>query len=108
MKLRYKKRPEIIEAIKYDGTNLDEINEFTKNDSSIASIEKRSDEYLYLQSTRGCVGIYIGDYVAEDMTGKIQVFSGKVFEALYESIYTKEILDYALEPFRTFFEPTTK
>lgn len=91
MKLQYKKRPEIIEAIKYDGTNLDEINVFTKDDPKIVSIDKH-EGYLYLQSTKGCVNVYIGDYVAKDMLGKIKVCNGKVFEALYE-VYNTTILD---------------
>lgn len=88
---KYIKKPEIIEAIRYDGTNLEEINEFTKDDSTIASIEKQSDkyldisrEYLYLQSTRGNVRIYIGDYITKDILGETKVFTGDHFEALYE------------------------
>lgn len=103
MKKCYKKRPEIIEAIKYDGTNLDEINEFTKDDTSIASIEKQSEDHLYLQSNRGCARIYIGDYVAEDMTGNIEIFNGKAFEALYEEILSKNEFEDIFDSFDKIF-----
>ena len=86
MKKTYIKKQEIIEAIKYDGNNRDEIYEFAKTDASLISIEHHwyQKECLDVQTIRGTYLIHPGDYVAKTMLGYIVVFKPEAFHVLYE------------------------
>lgn len=80
---KYRKKPSIIEAIKWTGENNAEINEL---------LQDHTDDYKYtpingllLQTNSGYERfVEIGDYVTVDGAFRIEVYDAQVFKQLYE------------------------
>lgn len=80
----------IIEAIKYDGTNLQEIKEFTGDRIEYLSMEngeirkEQSKGKLLLINNGPCYGVSKGDYIIKEPIGIYSSLRSDVFEDLYE------------------------
>ncbi|WP_202404852.1 hypothetical protein [Shimazuella alba] len=79
--IKYQKKPVLVEAIKYTGDNLNEVNEFCKGNV----IEKMGKPYIRFH--RGDMFLRVNDYVLPnaDNTGFL-VHEGELFEKTHERV----------------------
>lgn len=88
-KMKYRKKPVEIEAIKWDGNNIDEIKNFCR-DKTIIYHDKllngvKVDLYsLSIITLEGIMSVSIGDYIIKGVKGKYYPCKPDVFEMTYE------------------------
>ena len=88
---QYRKRPVAIEAMLWDGTSIDELQEFldgySHNFSSIPTDRKNSDGYLvHINTLEGVMTANVGDYVIKGVRGEFYPCKPDIFEATYEEV----------------------
>jgi len=79
----YRKRPFEVEAIQYDGENVDDVIKFCKDEREI---ELYLGWALKLNITVNNETVFKGDYVVKDEMGKFRVCKPDVFLSTYEEI----------------------
>lgn len=81
MAKRYVKKPIPIEALQYDGHNIDEVNDFCQD----AFVE---DGWLYVHTLEGDMKApnKVGDYVAKGIRGEFYICEKQIFEETYAEI----------------------
>lgn len=80
---QYRKKPVVIEAVKYDGNNLNEIYEFTNKTAFIA---KRIDSPLVIPTLEGEHVASKGDYIIKGVAGELYPCKPDIFEQTYEEV----------------------
>lgn len=83
MSKKYRKKPVIIEAIKWTGNNISDIIKFTKNDSKIVSIYGKD---LTIKTLEGTMKADCGDYIIKGVKGEFYPCKPDIFEQTYEEI----------------------
>ncbi len=73
---KYKKKPEIVEAVQFTGANLDELKAFVP----MLNTEPR---FMVLSTFTGQHFINVGDYIVKNTDGEYQVHSERIFLAMY-------------------------
>jgi hypothetical protein len=93
MVIKYVKKPVIIEALKYDGTNFVEIQNFCmpseyQNATSCAEMRRVSDEHfaLYISTLEGEHIASIGDYIIKGIKGEFYPCKPDIFTASYDAV----------------------
>jgi len=82
--MKYRKKPIVIEAIKWDGTNvLAWLEKFPELKSQI-QIENAQE--ITIKTLEGNMKAYEGDYIIRGIKGKIYPCKSDIFEATYERI----------------------
>lgn len=76
---KFVKKPIIIEAIKYDGTNKVEIQEFMDR-----YLDDTQDKQLKIETLEGVMLANIGDYIIKGVTGEFYPCKPDIFEQTYE------------------------
>lgn len=77
---KYRKKPVVIEAIQYEGNNLDEIESFAK------SIFEYNNEKLTIRTLEGNVCASLGDYIIKGVNGEFYPCKPDIFEKTYEVV----------------------
>ncbi len=80
---QYRKKPVVIEAVKYDGNNLNEIYEFTNHQAKIAN---RIDSPLVISTLEGEMEAKEGDYIIKGVQGEFYPCKPDIFDATYEEV----------------------
>lgn len=86
--MRYRKKPVVVEAVKFDGTNYREVLEFIHPDMSeteLAGAEKMKLP-IVIETLEGDMNVSIGDYVIRGVQGEFYPCKPDIFEATYEAI----------------------
>lgn len=78
---KFKKKPVIIEAVQWDGSNNELIKEFVKSNYSI-----QGDE-LYIRTLEGCMTASVGDWVIKGVEGEFYPCKPDIFEKTYEEVF---------------------
>lgn len=73
---KYKKKPEIVEAVQFTGANLDELKAFVP----MLNTEPR---FMVLSTFTGQHFINVGDYIVKNTDGEYQVHSERIFLAMH-------------------------
>ena len=76
----YKKKPVIVAAIKWDGSNLQEINTFTDNKVMM------KNNTLIIPTLEGTMAAEVGSYIIKGVKGEYYPCRGDIFEDTYEEI----------------------
>jgi hypothetical protein len=79
--MRYRARPVVIEAVRYDGDTGDLPYEF--GTSITRSVAGGS---CYLQTLEGEMRCYPGDYIVRGLVDELYPCKAEIFEKLYEQI----------------------
>ena len=88
--MKYRKRPVIIEAIEWTGSNLKEIIEFTSLNESVKDLswneyEKLVNEKgLKIFTLEGTMMASVGDYIIKGIKGEVYPCKPDIFKASYE------------------------
>jgi hypothetical protein len=81
--MKYRRRPDIVEAIQYIGANKQEIRELTKNRMHTNTCY----DYLTIWNSghEDSQNVHVGDWVAIDEKGIIHVYNDDVFINKFEA-----------------------
>lgn len=79
---KYRKKPIVIEAIKWNGKNFKEIEEFCNN----IRILRWIDMALEIQTLEGKIIATQNDYIIKGIKGEFYPCKPDIFEATYEEV----------------------
>lgn len=87
---QYVKKPVVVEAVQWTGSNFDEIKEFCGNDV----VENTGTKYSYLQihTLEGGMTASKGDYIIKGVSGEFYPCKPDIFEKTYE-VYTGAFME---------------
>ena len=77
---KFKKKPVIIEAIQWNGENLSEINEFTKNEV------ENHELVLIIPTLEGDMYASLNDYIIKGVNGEFYPCKPGIFDKTYEEV----------------------
>jgi hypothetical protein len=81
---KYRKKPVVIEAIRWDGENMDEIKEFTPSDVWFDGAGG-----CYVVTLEGTMQASIGDYIIRGVHDEFYPCKPDIFEKTYEKVIKK-------------------
>ena len=90
--MKFRKKPVVIEAIQWNGNNLNEVLNFTGRHESVkdwhfSQIEKLvSDKGLKIFTLEGSLNASIGDWIIRGISGEFYLCKPDIFEATYEPV----------------------
>ena len=82
---KYRKKPVIIESIRWDGGNLSEIEEFVGS-RIITSYYDNGEEFLIIKTLEGDMKAQKGDWIIKGVKGEFYPCKPDIFEQTYEKI----------------------
>ena len=95
--MKYRKKPIVIEAFKFDGYIIDFGEEpyppcwaFDGLDTGVLTFDSQGD--LYVNTLEGKMLVSIGDYIIKGVQGELYPCKPDIFEATYE-LAGKEIIE---------------
>lgn len=99
---KYKKKPIVVEAIRWTGSNLEEIRNFVGNDLIENYIKHFDIEMTLIKQTltgiaintlEGTMKVDYGDYIIKDVNNELYPCKPDVFEQTYEEVIEDGNLD---------------
>lgn len=82
--MKYRKRPIVIEAIQWNGINLEELKWFMKEQFKDVTVSELSFE-LQIPTLEGTMTVSIGDYIIRGVNGEYYPCKPDIFQKTYES-----------------------
>lgn len=79
--MKYRKKPIVVEAIRYTGDNPYVVIEFSKNKA-----QKTVGENLVIKTLEGDYQCSVGDWLIRGIKGEIYPCKPDIFEATYEPV----------------------
>lgn len=77
---QYKKKPLIVSAVKWDGTNLQEIKAFTEGRAMMKNIT------LVIPTLEGTMAAEVGSYIIKGVKGEYYPCREDIFKNIYEEV----------------------
>ena len=77
---QYQKKPVTVSALKWDGTNLQEILSFTNNKAMM------KNNTLIIPTLEGTMAAEVGSYIIKGVKGEYYPCRGDIFEDTYEEV----------------------
>ena len=96
--MKYRKRPVVVEAIKWNGNNELELKEFVGKDLSLDLIRAPQITeqgtipkwvILKIRTLEGVMNVSLGDYVIKGVNGEFYPCKPDIFEKTYEKVEEK-------------------
>ena len=90
--MEYRKKPVVIEAIQYDGTNANEIIEFCNGYATICHpnpftyVDGSREEHITINTLEGHMKVSAGDFVIKGVSGEFYPCKPDIFEKTYEIV----------------------
>ena len=78
---KYRKKPVTIDAVKFNGTNQNEIADFVGN-----SLHITPDGLVSIHTLEGTMAVSCGDYVIKGVQGEFYPCKPDIFEQTYDEI----------------------
>lgn len=78
--MKYRKKPVIIEAVQWNGSNISEICKFTNRDVSHLLVCGQ----LYIETLEGTHHASVGDYIIKGVKGEFYPCKPDIFAKTYE------------------------
>ncbi len=82
---QYRKKPVVIEAIAFSGTNHDEIADFVGT-GTLGGVRVGGGYTLIIPTLEGDMQAKVGDYVIKGVKGEFYPCKPDIFEATYEMV----------------------
>lgn len=86
--MKYRKKPVIIEAIQWNGINLEEIKWFMKEQFKDVSVSEISFG-LQIPTLEGTMTVSLGDFIIRGVKGEYYPCKPDIFEKTYEPVEDK-------------------
>jgi hypothetical protein len=83
MILKFRKKPVIIEAVQYDGSNAGEIIRFTDG----KALTNTCYDHLTIPTLEGNHRADVGDWIIKGVAGEFYPCKPDIFKATYERVY---------------------
>jgi hypothetical protein len=84
---KYRRKSEIVEAIRWTGQNLHEINVWMNMPMLFDCFEDGAESELMLHTPAGETHVVpIGDYIIRGEEGEYHVYKPEIFETTYEEV----------------------
>jgi hypothetical protein len=83
---QYKKKPVVIEAVKFTGKNAPEISDFTNRKSCLYGNRPNMGDELFIKTLEGEMVASIGDYIIKGVQGEFYPCKPDIFEQTYEKV----------------------
>ncbi len=83
--MKYRKKPVIIEAIQWNGINLEEIKWFMKEQFKDVSVSEISFG-LQIPTLEGTMTVSLGDYIIRGVNGEYYPCKPDIFQKTYEEV----------------------
>lgn len=80
--MKYRKKPVVIDAIKFTGYNSDEVLEFMGVDDALG----KTTESIVINTLEGDMTAKIGDYIIKGVKGEFYPCDSEIFELTYELV----------------------
>lgn len=80
---KYRKKPVVIEAIKWKGQNHNEVFEFCGNDNFYFSDNQKD---LFIPTLEGEMKANIGDFIIKGINGEFYPCKPDIFEKTYDEV----------------------
>ena len=80
---KYRKKPVVIEAVRWQGDNLSEIQAFYKPDDILVGNQ------IQITTLEGIMSANIGDFIIKGVKGEFYPCKPDIFEATYEPVEGK-------------------
>ncbi len=80
--MKYRKKPVVIEAVKWTGENQAEIRKFCEENDTWS----RSKKMLYIKTLEGQHYASVGDYIIKGVNGEFYPCKPDIFEKTYERV----------------------
>ena len=77
---QYKKKPVVVSAVKWDGSNLQEINTFTDNKAMV------KNNTLIIPTLEGTMAAEVGSYIIKGVKVEYYPCRGDIFRDIYEEV----------------------
>lgn len=84
MSEKFRKRPVVIEAVKWDGFNFEEIRRFVGINCGLRGSYKNPDLVIY--TLEGDHHASVGDYIIKGVQGEFYPCKPDIFEETYERV----------------------
>ena len=85
--MKYRKKPVVIEAMKWDGTNIEEIKNFAGDKVEFIADVSLDDETIMIEiKTLEGAYVSIGDFIIKDIKGELYPCKPDIFEEIYEAV----------------------
>lgn len=99
---QYRKKPVVIDAIRFNGTNENEVADFVGENLHITP-----DGFIFIHTLEGSMAVSYGDYVIKGVRGEFYPCKPDIFEQTYESVESQKELDEAAREYAktTFKKP---
>lgn len=87
-RMKYRKKPVIIEAIQFEDTSdrIIEIHEFMGGDTIRVNYEDKDNPYLKIETLEGTMKASVGDYIIKGVNGEFYPCKPDIFEKTYERV----------------------
>lgn len=82
--MKYRKKPVVIEAVRYDGTNIQELWDTFGAGTIYGPTETNKDPYI--MTLEGNMTISTGDYVIKGVKGELYPCKPDIFNETYEVV----------------------
>ena len=82
----YRKKPVIIEAVRFTGSNYRDIREFTKGQSNTVFQGGRVPTGLTIATLEGTMTATVGDWIIKGVKGEFYPCKPDIFEKTYEPV----------------------
>lgn len=92
MKRSYRKKPVVIEAVQWDGSNFDEISGFTNDWHGHKKAHEDAEEHamksgkIHIQTLEGVTIASKGDFVIKGVKGEFYACKPDIFMMTYEPV----------------------
>ena len=83
MAQKYRKKPVTIEAVRWDGDNIDEISDFVKRNCAVYDWRMNR---LIIVTLEGEMYASVGDYIIKGVQGEYYPCKPDIFQATYEPV----------------------
>ena len=89
--MKFRKKPVVIEAVRWTGENRKEINKFCRNKAIFLPAKLRSDGLiiaydLLISTLEGMMHANVGDYIIKGVNGEYYPCKPDVFAKTYERV----------------------
>lgn len=87
--MKYRKKPIVIEAIQWNGINLEELKWFMKEQFKDVTVSELSFE-LQIPTLEGTMTVSLGDYIIRGVNGEYYPCKPDIFQKTYEKAEVSE------------------
>lgn len=88
--MKYRKKPVVVEAIKWTGNNYDKICKFCDKSyygyENLEAQAKNLPQYLFIYTLEGKMKAEVGDYIVKGVHGEFYPCKPDIFEETYEVV----------------------